>query len=225
MPIVEENGSLYEETMMSLRELRRTACFGSIVAGTHDLFELIPRVKRLYLWWLAEESMGAGFPSPEILAVYEDLNNLIESWTMDPRLQNSPGNEEWNQRRVAAEVIRCGLRTYLAASCGGAAPSQSIWEPIEREAKRVVDTAMLVKDSLYASHIAWALVIAGSCLMDGEYRRTLTGILSQSRYNMRHLSAVSRGLELLWDDTDGSAYGPYGLQMVVRKHRISLCIM
>lgn len=223
---MEENGLLYEETMGRLRELRRTACFGSILAGTHDLFELIPRVKRLYLWRLAEESMGAGFPSPEILAAYEDLNNLIESWTMDPRPRNSPVDQEWDQRRTAAEVIRCGLRTYLAASlCGGAAPPESIRGLIESKAKDVVDTAMMVKDSLYASHIAWALVIAGSCLVDGKYRRALAGVLSQSRYKMRHLSAVGRGLELLWDDKDGSAYGPYGLHMVVRKHRISLCIM
>ncbi|KAM6515573.1 hypothetical protein FSOLCH5_009798 [Fusarium solani] len=229
-PTSGENDLLpYEE---SLQALRQSSCFGSIFGGAHGLFELIPHVQNLYLRRLTEEALEMTSPSPEFQVLYDELSRLIESWSMESlpgststTLEDAHGTLDSNQRSMAGEVIRHGLRIYLSTSiCGSAPPTPETLDFIEEIAKTVVDTVAVLEDSPYASHTVWALVIAGSCLMDEEYRGRLAESLTRSRYKMRHLSAVRRVLELMWAD-DTETYGPYGLQLIMQKHDVSLSIM
>ncbi|KAM5363442.1 hypothetical protein ACJZ2D_012009 [Fusarium nematophilum] len=215
-----------------LRALRQSSCFGSIFGGAQGLFELIPQVQNLYLRRLAEEAMDITSPSLGFQAGYDRLSCLIESWTIESTLETPSASLEethsdldFNQRSMAAEVIRNSLRIYLFTSlCGSGTPTPETQTSIEDIAKTVIDMAAVLEDSPYASHTVWALVIAGSCLLDDKYRSRLAESLTQSRYKMRHLSAVRKVLELLWAD-DGDAYGPYGLHLVMQKHGVSLSIM
>lgn len=219
------DGSPYE--ILALRPLKQSSSFGSIYAGTHDLFELVPQVQSLHHWRLAQESTGWASPSPEFQAAYHNLNHAIESWGTGPA---GPDNNdlhmlEPSQRWMATEVIRDGLRIYLSTSLyGSAAPPFEAQQDIEGIAKNAVDASILLQESPYASHTVWALVIAGSCLVDHQYRRRLAEFLAQSRYKMRHLSAACKVLELLWADNT-EAFGPYGLQLVMQKQGMSLSIM
>jgi hypothetical protein len=170
--------------------------------------------------------MGWRNPSPEFQVAYDNLNSVIESWGTGPTASDDGlrvlHSSQWC---MAAEVIRNGLRIYLSTSLyGSAAPPFEAQQCIEWRAKNVVDATMLLEASPYASLTVWALVMAGSCLIDNQYRRRLAEFLAQSRYKMRHLSAVCKVLELLWAD-DTKAFGPYGLQLVLEKQGTSLSIM
>lgn len=226
LPTCGDDDSPCETTTLALRPLRQSSSFGSIFAGTHELFELIPQVQSLYLWRLAEELMSWRDPSPEFLVAYNNLNYAIESWGTGPTgSDNNLRVLDSGQWRMAAEVIRNGLRIYLSTSLyGSAAPPFEVQQCIEWKAKNVVDAAILLEESPYASLTVWALVMAGSCLVDDQYRRRLAEFLAQSRYKMRHLSAVCKVLELLWAD-GAQAFGPYGLQLVIEKQGMSLSIM
>lgn len=227
LPTCGDNDSPYETApLLALRPLRQSSCFGSIFADTHDLFELIPQVRSLFLWRLAQESMGWRDPSPEFQVAYSNLHYVIESWGTGPTESDDThcvlGSSQWC---MAAEVIRDGLRIHLSTSLyGSAAPPFETQQCIEWKAKKVVDATMLLEDSPYASVTVWALVMAGSCLIDDQYRRRLAEFLAQSRYKMRHLSAVRKALGLLWAD-DAETFGPYGLQLVLEKQGMSLSIM
>lgn len=226
LPTCRDNDAPYETTPLALRPLRQSSCFGSIFADTHDLFELIPRVQSLFLWRLAQESMGWRDPSPEFQVAYSNLSYVIESWGTGPTGSDDTlcvlDSSHWC---MAVEVIRNGLRIYLSASLyGSATPPLEAQQCIEWKAKNVVDATMLLEESRYASLTVWALVIAGSCLVDNQYCRRLAEFLAQSRYKMRHLSAVRKALGLLWAD-DTEAFGPYGLQLVLAKRGLSLSIM
>lgn len=94
------------------------------------------------------------------------------------------------------------MRTALAIflECALTPHEQLDHESIETLTKFVIDTAVQLENSSYATHIVWALTVAGSSLTHEFYHRKLVEFLSRSRYKMRHLEVLQQNLELFWAD-------------------------
>jgi hypothetical protein len=66
------------------------------------------------------------------------------------------------------------------------------------------------------------MIIMGSCLRLPEKRHKPREMLVASPF---HMTAVPRTIQLLdWLWEDASAYGPHGLEAVMKKHKINLCM-
>ncbi|EMT72573.1 Transcriptional activator protein UGA3 [Fusarium odoratissimum] len=211
---IDTNDLLPESITDHLRPLTTSPCFGSMLADSHSLFEMIPLIQKLYLSRLTFESLGLPTLSLELWATYETLHDLIESWT-------SP--EASAERIMAGEVVRNALAVFL--ECALKCYEQLDHESIETKAKVVIDTAVQLGNSSYATHIVWALAVAGSSVVDDIYRRKLGEFLSRSRYKMRHLEVVQRSLDLFWAELNPKMFGPFEFHGLMEKQGISLSIM
>ncbi|EXM12820.1 hypothetical protein V3481_004062 [Fusarium oxysporum f. sp. vasinfectum] len=209
---IDTNDLLPESITDHLRPLTMSPYFGCMLADSHSLFELIPQ--KLYLSRLTFESLGLPTLSLELWATYETLHDLIESWA-------SP--EASAERIMAGEVVRNALAVFL--ECALKCYEQLDHESIETKAKVVIDTAVQLGNSSYATHIVWALAVAGSSVVDDIYRRKLGEFLSRSRYKMRHLEVVQRSLDLFWAELNPKMFGPFEFHGLMEKQGISLSIM
>jgi hypothetical protein len=73
-----------------------------------------------------------------------------------------------------------------------------------------------------ASTILWLMIIMGSRLRVPEKRHKLREMLVASPFHMTAFRRTIQLLDWLWEDS--SAYGPYGLEAVMKKHKINLCM-
>jgi hypothetical protein len=65
-------------------------------------------------------------------------------------------------------------------------------------------------------------VIAGSCTLIPDEQNVLLREIYSMKYGMKHMAIVGDVLQLLWDDPDPRAYGPYGLHFIMQKHALSV---
>lgn len=209
---------------------------GAIFAGCRGLFELIPVAKSLHTWRLAEEQAGIGTPGTEFEAALDDLCGRISGWTLEgdeilqppsePTSVNHDRLVEHEQQAMAAECLRHGLQIYtLVAPLGSSPPSPSVRQSVRRHVAAVVELSERLEGLPASSNTLWAIVVAGSCLEDEGWRRELAAGLVNSRFQMRHLSLIKVALEKLWEDEDPRAWGPHGLEFVMRKHGLSISIL
>ncbi|PHH81760.1 hypothetical protein CDD82_7930 [Ophiocordyceps australis] len=224
---------IYDLGLQRLRPLTKSPNFGIVFAGGHDLFALIPQAQQLYCRRLDEEASGLARPSPELMASHAQLSRCIETWSMEPAQREAATDLESDERTrltTAAECIRSGLRIYALASIAGPTATSATQDAHSRQSMRqmaeaLLDMVLLLAGSRQTSHLGWAIVIAGTCLETESSRSHLSHVLLGSQYQMAHLVVVEQILNLLWRDADPRAYGPYGLQLVMEKHGLSLCIM
>lgn len=209
--------------VMSWEEMASFPTFGALFAGSHELFQLLPEVSALAARRLAEEAGGSAQPSAFLKHTHDVLYNSITSWRMPPQV---PGHkvEDWEHKRRAAEVFRQGLHVYLATALAGSTVSNPatlavIGEHVERV---LIDAIHLVSLQMYHATLVWPIVIAGSCLVKPEHREGLIHGTRTAWYSMKHLEIIGDVLQLLWEDPDPRAFGPYGLHLIMQKHGVRI---
>ncbi|CZR46053.1 uncharacterized protein FPRO_11500 [Fusarium proliferatum ET1] len=213
-PSIGDDELLCESITDHLRPLTNSPCFGSMLAGSHSLFEMIPLIQRLCSSRLTFESLGLENLPPELWVTYEMLRDTIQSWTIA---------EASSERIMASDVMRTALAIFL--DCAITRYEQLDHGSIETSAKFVIDTAVQLENSSYATHIVWALTVAGSSLTDKFYHRKLVEFLSRSRYKMRHLEVLQQSLYLFWAEMNPAIFGPFEFQVLMENHGTSLSIM
>ncbi|KAL5601652.1 hypothetical protein FOBRF1_009185 [Fusarium oxysporum] len=117
---IDTNDLLPESITDHLRPLTTSPCFGSMMADSHSLFEMIPLIQKLYLSRLTFESLGLPTLSLELWATYKTLHDLIESWTSPEAIAERIMAGEVSQRLKCDETWpSCGRCTRLDINCSG----------------------------------------------------------------------------------------------------------
>ncbi|KAF2020038.1 hypothetical protein BU24DRAFT_419629 [Aaosphaeria arxii CBS 175.79] len=211
--------------IMTPEEMKLFPTFGSIFAGGHGLFQLVPEVSLLASERLAEEASGVPRASALLLRTHDELLDRITCWKMPPPSSPKETTEDWEHRRRAAEALRQGLYIYLStALCGSLVSDPVVICAIQDHITKLFGFAAQLVASQYVATMLWPFVIAGSCMARPVERQALLRHMRSGWFSMRHLGIIGDTLELLWNDPDPRAYGPYGLHLIMEKHGISLGI-
>lgn len=198
--------------------------FEPIFAGTCALFRLVPFISVIASQRLNEESRGLDLPSPNLAKMGDDLYNRIQSWQLDPRYEEGDGDRREQISRVA-EMIRLGLYIYLRSALAGSVISDPAdLCAIQEYISQLYNYAYVVLPSQYTVILLWPVVIAGSCALIDEEKSILLREIYSLKYGMKHMAIIGDVLQLLWDDPDPRAYGPYGLHFIMQKHGLSVGI-
>lgn len=233
--IKDDNHASLDHINLSRANLCRARSTGTIFAGSRGLYELIPRAHDIYSRRLATLAEGFENPSPELEAAYDDLSYCINNWTMEQPVYTEATNLDYPappnalaqcQERMAAECLRHALHICVHLSRSARVrPPPSIQALIDSHVEAICYISLCLEGLPASANTLWAVIIAASCLQDEQKRKRAAEGLQRSRFKMRHLSIICEALELLWNDPDTEAYGPYGLQVVMQKHGMSICIL
>lgn len=213
--MVRRQGQLYDAPLTCLEALNSYSTFGIMFSGCHGLFELIPQVTRLGVECLAMESLQQNhwFPRLRAHTYYEDLKERITNWTLPPL------PTEQDQIMLAAEAIRHGLHVYLLTSvCGSQRPDAESQRAIQDHIEIIMTCTSCITDARFRTILLWPGVVAGSCLIDGVQRENLIRSIQAAGFDMENLFQLCNLLQLVWNDDDPRAYGPYGLCLMMERY-------
>lgn len=207
--------------LTSLDSLSGYDTFGTMFAGAHGLFEIIPKISLLFERRLEEQSGSCSLRNE---STYTTLHNCITNWKLCEIESMSP--EIALQRKSTAEVYRHALLIYLeTAMSGSVVDDPGTICKIQDHIDSITSLSFLVLESQYAAILLWPILMAGSCMVKESQRETVAASLRQSRYQMKHCIAACELLRCLWSDPDKRAYGPYGLYLMMQKHNMNCCFL
>jgi hypothetical protein len=220
---VSEDTLTVDPFILPLEEMERWPNFGAMFGGSHGLFKLIPEISLVASRRLAEEAAGAEEPSASLNRLYEDVYYRIKSWMMPPK---PPGEamQDWEAKRDAAELLRQSLFAYILAAMAGSIVHCPTRIAIRDHLQILFAYSTRVATSPYAANILWPMVIAGSCATKPEGQLVLRHAMRSGPFRLRHVNQLGDVLQLIWDDPDPRAYGPYGLRLIMQKHGLSVGI-
>lgn len=206
--------------VMPLEEMERLPHFGALFGGSHELFSLIPDISLVASRRLAEEAGGSTEPSASLTRLYDEIYYRVKSWVMPPK-QPGEGIQDWEQKRDAAELLRQTLFMYILAAMAGSIVPCDTRLTIRDHLLIFFSYSPKVATSPYHANILWPIVIAGSCTTRPEAQVLLRLGMQSGAFRLRHVNKFGDILQLLWDDPDPRAYGPYGLHLIMEKHGLS----
>lgn len=209
----------YDTFLTSLDGLSSYPTFGSMFAGCHSLYELIPHISQLSVEYLAgEKILGDDWiPNSKLRLCYEVIEHRITTWKLPPSLDSFAQYDTFDIT-AAAEAIRHGLYIYLMTSFyGSSRPNPTAQSQISAQADIVLALATSVNDMRIRTILLWPCIIAGSCMVNEEQQKLLITALLNSGFDMKHLFSLCEMLERMWNENDAGVYGPYGLYLLMEK--------
>lgn len=201
--------------------------FGTMFAGLHDLFALIPQISLLFGCRLMEQESGTFGPTAAYVELHEKLQSRLRGWNCSHRDLVSPSStvSQGDQGRVT-KILQIGIEIYLVAAMEGS----SLLNPkIVCQFQSYVDViyglGFDLDNSQWAAILLWPIIMAGSCVIQKQQQETLYKALVQSRYRMNHNLRASELLQRLWDNQDPLVYGPYGVYLMISKYNATFTIL
>lgn len=200
---------------------------GGVMFGyAQGLFSLIPFISHLGRQRLLEDQYGE-CPA-ERLSTYDSLRRQILDW----HAPESGYRESKNSRDdliTAATIYQHSLLIFLHASFHGSntVNSGSITE-VESSIKIVLSLLWNLSHastpSPLLSIMMWPIIITGSCLRDPRLQANLRSGLLESSVTMNIVTRAVQLLDCLWAEQSDVAYGPMGLEIVMKKHGLNICM-
>ncbi|KAJ5698461.1 fungal-specific transcription factor domain-containing protein [Penicillium macrosclerotiorum] len=207
---------VHDSFLQSIDDLKHFGAFGVMFGGGHGLFELLSLVS---LFAAQQDSLPppSELPNSERFSIYKRLKNSVVNW--NPPVVESANSDWLSQRRAALEVCRHALLIFLETALSFFTKGD-----MERigHIQTLIDVAISYLPQIFPSNysciLMWPLMIIGSCMVNEEQKELLKSILTHNHYMMRNSVQGGRLLELLWEDRDEAAIGPYGLGLIMNKH-------
>lgn len=208
----------------SVVDLESFPTFGVLFAGSHELYQMVPSVSLLASRRLAEEDLGYNEPSAALRTMHDKIHSRLASWKMPAAAWADETVDDYDLRRQAAEALRHALHIYLATAIAGATVTdQGVRAYVSQHVRAVfAATTSLVAARRYVATMLWPVLIAGSCMSSTAGQQLLLSELRGGWFQMRQLEMMGQLLSLLWQDPDPRAYGPYGLYVTMKKHRLNI---
>lgn len=208
-----------DDFAMPLGDMACFPTFGALFAGSHELYGLIPEIGQLATQRLAEEADGSKEPSLCIREGRDRLYDTVNNWEMPP--PSWPGERDRELKIYAAEALRHGLHIYLVTSLAGSTV-------LNQETRSVINThvaglfgyvgELIASQQNYIATLLWPAIIGASCIIKSAPQQDIIRVFRESWSEVRHMGILADILQLMWDDPDPRAYGPYGLRMTMQKH-------
>ncbi|OAL23817.1 hypothetical protein AYO22_06136 [Fonsecaea multimorphosa] len=217
----------YDSFLDSLQFLQEYQTFGVLVGCAPALFELIPPVTRLAMDRLREEeediqdAAAALCDKPDQQSRYDELVKILEQWRPPPVASEMA---EWTLEHTwIGEIYRQALLIFVrAAVCGSVVDNPKVIAAIQRHIDVVMPLLLPVADSPFGTLLLWPVMVIGSCLVAESQRQFfLNRLYNETKVVVAQVIEAGRLLELVWNDDDKRAYGPFGLHLVMKKHKIN----
>ena len=124
---------------------------------------------------------------------------------------------------MIGEVFRHALLSFLKASmCGSVVNNPKVLISVQRHIDIAFPLLDPVADTPFVTVLLWPIMILGSCLICEHQRKYLAHHLRfESKIDICQVPEAGKLLEILWNEEDERAYGPYGLYFVMRKYDIN----
>lgn len=209
----------FDTFFMSLDFLKEYKTFGVFFSCGQGLFEMIPKISVLATTRLVEEECGKC--SAESRATYEDLIDTLEQWHSPPVTFEMM---EWEAEHIMiGEIYRQSLLVFLKASmCGSVVNNPKVLVAIQHHIDVAFPLFERAAESPFITILLWPVMILGSCLICEHQRESLAYRLQfGTRIDICQVVEARKLLEILWNDEDERAYGPYGLYHVMRKYQVN----
>ncbi|KAH8656550.1 fungal-specific transcription factor domain-containing protein [Tricladium varicosporioides] len=187
---------------------------GNFFSGKNSIFEFVPEVSLLTSQRRREEETGTC--SKESYAKYKDIVSRIRSWSMVEPADVDTVADLRTQRAAASILWQSALLIYLHSSfCEALQDDASLVAEIDIR----IESASPLLGSLVLTPLGaimmWPSMIIGSCARQKKQWEMFRTIGTMYRMNaVKHSLGL---LTLLWQDPDPRAYGPRGLDFVMRK--------
>ncbi|KAH8672317.1 fungal-specific transcription factor domain-containing protein [Ilyonectria robusta] len=184
---------LLQERMFSLdsfitspSSLAVYSTFGTMFAGLHDLFALIPQTSLLFSQRLMEQESGILEPTSVSVELHEKLQLCLEDWKLrqqDPGSSSSSDYCEGGLSKVS-KILQLGIEIYLIAAMEGS----SILNPkivcqFQSHLDVIHDIGLDLDCSQWSATLLWPVIISGSCTIQKQQQETLSKALRESRYH------------------------------------------
>lgn len=204
----------------SLWTLSQYKTYGFQFGCGHSLFQFIPEVSRVTNQRMEEERYGVF--SPETHASYKSLESRIRSWNPSVLAEETVFN---SQRLAAATIYQNSLLIYLHAYfCDPISSDLYRLSEMELCAETALPLLLSISRSQIASIMMWPTLMVCSCLrQEAQHKLVLEGI-SKVDFNSKAVKQCAELLDLLWKDPDPRAYGPRGLDYIMKKKGWSICM-
>ena len=213
----------YAETLEGFRD---SNMYGSMLGCAQTLFEMIPSICKLGYRVIQDQrnDTNSGEHFAENITAYKLLEARILGW--QPQ-ENAPEKDEFTSDRViAAKIYQQSLLIFLHSNYYGSQVSDPTFlNLIDKSLEAIIPLVMLLPlDSPILTTFMWPIMIIGSCIREPLGRGLLLGRIRDSPFNMTSISKGIQLLEWLWEDDDPTAFGPYGLGLVMKKHNVTYCM-
>ncbi|KAJ9639718.1 hypothetical protein H2204_003511 [Knufia peltigerae] len=211
----------------SLDFLQEYKTFGVLLGSVQGLFELIPLASKLALDRLREELEDSQIAAAarrnrcHRRFVYDNLIIVLEQWR-SPAV--SPEMTEWYlEHSWIGEIYRQALLIFVKISmCGSVVDNPKVIATIQGHIDVVMPLLLPVADSPLGTLLLWPVMVIGSCLIAECQRQFfLNRLYNETKVVVAQVVEAGKLLELVWYDADKRAYGPFGLHLAMKKHKIN----
>jgi hypothetical protein len=207
----------------SLGTIGQYRTFGVYFDCGHDIrrvFEFIPEVSLLTNHRLAEER--SGIFSSETYQRYKLLGSRIRAWA--PEFSSERTVLE-SQKATVAIIYQNALLMYLNSFFHDPILSDpDALSEVEIRAGIAFSLLLSLSPPSLKSIMLWPSMMIGSCLRQEAQQNQIREGYASSNFHSRSVKQGAKLLDLLWEDPDTRAYGPRGLDFVMKKHGWSLCM-
>lgn len=163
----------------------------------------------------------------------------LDAWTSPEPTPNTAAFP--SEHRLAGECYRLALLIYLKACCveyddersiiaDGThghypRPSSRMIAEIDEHLDSVTAIVTEVMFSSFGAELLWVVITAGSCFTKTEHRATFINALEERTspfIAVGNTEEVSKVLALIWRHPSQNAYGPFGLEAVMKENGLNL---
>ena len=229
--------------LTTLTTAKNFSTFGSLFAGSQELYRLIPEVSQLATERLLEETSAENShgsfvspPSARILQKHSELYNRLTNFQLSlPRQRPTHEAKDSHSSYIAAaEALRAALHIYLLCALHGSSmliesesPTSTTFATITSHTTTLYGHALpLIASQQFMATLMWPIVVAGTVMRDPKGQAALLSETRSNKIGMRHLELIGEVLELLWNEqeVDKRAYGPFGLGLVMEKYGVNIVV-
>jgi hypothetical protein len=217
---------IFDPSVDALGSFSDSKMYGSMLGCAQNIFEMIPSICKLGYKRIQEQTQDIynGDHFAENITTYKLLEARILGWK--PQENFDQKDEFTNDRIVSAKIYQQSLLIFLHANYYGSQVSDPTFlNLVDKSLQAIVPLVMILPlESPILSTFMWPVMIMGSCIRDPLFRVLLVARIQDSPFNMTMLGKGIQLLEWLWEDDDPTAFGPYGLGLVMKKHKVSYCM-
>ncbi|KAE9373348.1 hypothetical protein N431DRAFT_373734 [Stipitochalara longipes BDJ] len=223
--ISEERAITYDASVYSVNNWTENEMDGVMFGCASALFQLIPQICQFGRERFFEETQTAA-PSDQIVDSYKYFQAQICGWK--PPLHFNEKDAISGTLDVA-NIYQEALLIYLHA---GFYASDVLNSDLRKKTDASIIRILFLMESIPQvpptvslwSTILWPFMMVGSCLTTISHKKRLLEIYRQSPCKMAILDRAVHLLDLIWEQDNNSVFGPYGMEMVMKQHKINFCM-
>ncbi|KAH7142624.1 fungal-specific transcription factor domain-containing protein [Dactylonectria estremocensis] len=216
--LLQERMFSLDSFIISLNSLAIYSTFGTMFAGLHDLFALIPQISLLFSHRLMEQESGSPGPTYACVELHGKLQRCLLDWKLCHKDPGSPSSSDSREDSLSqvSKILKLGIEIYLIAAMEGS----SILNPkivcqFQSHIDAIHDIGLDLDCSQWSATLLWPIVITGSCTIQKQQQERISKTLRET------IELLKR----LWDNPEPLVYGPYGLYLTISQHDATFSIL